>query len=69
MQLWGDALSEDADILFYGCDVAAGDDGTAFVKGLSQLTGADVTASTDTTGSTDIRWLIVTLWQKMTAGD
>ncbi|MCP5295700.1 MAG: DUF4347 domain-containing protein, partial [Zoogloeaceae bacterium] len=48
---WGDALSADADVLLYGCDVAASADGRALVGGLAQLTGADVAASDDLTGA------------------
>ena len=47
---WGDALTADADLLLYGCDVAADADGRALVNALSRLTGADVAASTDVTG-------------------
>ncbi|MBX3328703.1 MAG: DUF4347 domain-containing protein, partial [Nitrospira sp.] len=45
------ALSEQADILVYGCDFAKGDAGQMAVDTLAQLTGADVEASTDLTGS------------------
>src|SRR4028119_848332 len=38
-------------ILLYGCSVAAGETGKAFVKRLSQLTGARVAASQNLTGS------------------
>ncbi|HEY9892853.1 MAG TPA: DUF4347 domain-containing protein, partial [Candidatus Sericytochromatia bacterium] len=38
-------------ILLYGCSVAAGQTGKAFVKRLSQLTGARVAASENLTGS------------------
>jgi Ca2+-binding RTX toxin-like protein len=48
---WSNYLTEDADILLYGCDVAAGETGVGFVQQLSQLTGADVAASDDLTGS------------------
>lgn len=48
---WSDALTDTADILLYGCDVATGDSGQAFIQKLSNLTGADVAASTDLTGS------------------
>ncbi|KPK34237.1 MAG: hypothetical protein AMK70_08090, partial [Nitrospira bacterium SG8_35_1] len=51
---WGEALGQDADLLIYGCDVAATTDGQAFVARLGELTGADVTASTDSTGSDDL---------------
>ena len=47
---WQNVLTADSDILLYGCDVAQGT-GTEFVDTLSQLTGADVAASTDLTGS------------------
>ncbi|MBA4065781.1 MAG: hypothetical protein C0501_19095 [Isosphaera sp.] len=47
---WRAALSADADLLLYGCDVAAGDAGRALVRGLAGLTGADVAASDDRTG-------------------
>jgi hypothetical protein len=53
LSAWGDALSDDADILFYGCNVADGDAGADFIAALSALTGADVAASTDETGSSD----------------
>ena len=47
---WGDALSSEGDILIYGCDVAANDDGMAMLQKIADFTGADVAASTDTTG-------------------
>ena len=47
----GDALTAEADILIYGCDVAAGAAGEAFVAALAEATGADVAASTDDTGA------------------
>ncbi len=50
IQSWGKALTNDADILLYGCNVAKGELGKAFVQILSQLTGADVAASNDLTG-------------------
>ncbi|RST46380.1 cadherin-like domain-containing protein [Variovorax sp. DXTD-1] len=46
----GASLSADADILLYGCDVAA--DGAQFSQALASLTGADVASSTDATGAT-----------------
>jgi hypothetical protein len=47
---WADALAEDADLLFYGCNLAAGSDGTALIESVAKLTGADVAASDDLTG-------------------
>ncbi|WP_305884986.1 DUF4347 domain-containing protein, partial [Oscillatoria sp. HE19RPO] len=51
LKQWGNALTENGDILLYGCDVAAGETGQNFVKRLSELTGADVAASNDLTGN------------------
>lgn len=48
---WGSALSSSGDILLYGCDVAAGEDGMSFVRGFAAATGADVAASDDATGA------------------
>ncbi|MBS0154922.1 MAG: DUF4347 domain-containing protein, partial [Nitrospira sp.] len=45
------ALSEQADILVYGCDFAEGDTGLAAVNQLAAMTGADVEASSDLTGN------------------
>ena len=48
---WSTALSAEADILLYGCETGAEGLGVAFVQQLSTLTGADVAASNDLTGS------------------
>ncbi|MCX7166746.1 MAG: DUF4347 domain-containing protein, partial [Rhodocyclales bacterium] len=48
---WGRALRPGGDILLYGCDVAKGPEGMSFVENLAKLTGADVVASTNATGS------------------
>ena len=48
---WGSALAPGADVLLYGCDIAAGEWGADFVNNLAALTGADVAASDDATGS------------------
>ncbi len=48
---WGEALTEAGDILFYGCDLAASAEGKSLLDALSRLTGADVAASEDPTGS------------------
>ena len=48
---WQASLHADADILIYGCDVAAGEDGQAFVEQLAEFTGADIVASTDDSGN------------------
>ncbi|WP_039913182.1 putative Ig domain-containing protein, partial [Cellvibrio mixtus] len=48
---WKNALSDDADILLYGCDVAANQSGMNLLRQLSDITGADVAASNDLTGN------------------
>ncbi|NQZ67229.1 MAG: DUF4347 domain-containing protein, partial [Lentisphaeria bacterium] len=50
LEIWGNALSGDGDILFYGCDVAGTEAGVNFLGELAALTGADVAASDDITG-------------------
>ncbi|MHC5856139.1 Calx-beta domain-containing protein [Nostoc sp.] len=50
LKKWASVLTENADILLYGCDVASGE-GTKFVQQISRITGADVAASTNKTGS------------------
>ncbi|WP_170116023.1 Ig-like domain-containing protein [Brenneria roseae] len=50
----GNALTADGDLLLYGCDVAAGAHGDAFIAGLAAATGADVAASINATGSSVI---------------
>lgn len=51
LRSWSASLSEDADILLYACDLAKGEQGQALIDGLAELTGADVAASIDPTGS------------------
>ncbi|MBI3155174.1 MAG: cadherin-like domain-containing protein, partial [Burkholderiales bacterium] len=51
VRAWQAALGDDADLLIYGCDLAASADGRAFVALWAELTGTDVTASQDATGS------------------
>ncbi|MGI4846812.1 MAG: DUF4347 domain-containing protein [Janthinobacterium lividum] len=48
---WGNALATGADIMLYGCDVAQTEAGQRFVDSLGQLTGADMAASSNLTGS------------------
>ena len=47
---WQSVLTQDADFLIYGCDVAETELGVQFVEDLAELTGADVAASDDITG-------------------
>ncbi len=50
---WGFELAPDADLLLYGCNLAASDDGRALIDELSALCACDVAASDDLTGHTD----------------
>ena len=50
LTLLGESLNEEGDLLLYGCEVSQGDDQN-FIEQLSQITGADVAASDDLTGS------------------
>ena len=50
----GQSLSEQGDILLYGCLVGEGGEGQAFVDALANLTGADIAASDDLTGASDL---------------
>ncbi len=45
------SLSAEGDILLYGCDVAFDEKGRVFIDGLAHVTGADIAASKDKTGS------------------
>src|SRR4028118_1924541 len=48
---WGKALTKNADILLYGCNVAAKETGLQFIQKLHQLTGANIAASNNKTGN------------------
>ena len=48
---WQPYLTEDADVLFYGCDLAGNESGQEFLRSFGELTGTDVAASTDATGA------------------
>ncbi|MEG5237209.1 DUF4347 domain-containing protein, partial [Microcoleus sp. AT9b-C3] len=48
LQQWGRTASQ---ILLYGCSVAAGDAGAEFIEKLHQLTGANIAANPNPTGS------------------
>ncbi|MDJ0874285.1 MAG: DUF4347 domain-containing protein, partial [Desulfobacterales bacterium] len=48
--VWGDALTDTGDILFYGCNIAADNTGQSLLNTIAALTGADVAASNDATG-------------------
>ncbi|KOR33688.1 hypothetical protein AM228_28385, partial [Planktothricoides sp. SR001] len=51
LQQWQTALADNADINIYGCNVALGVTGQAFIQQLAHLTKADIAASTTPTGN------------------
>ena len=51
---WGNSFAADADLLFYGCDLAGNAAGQQLIDSLATLTGADVAASTDDTGAASL---------------
>ena len=51
---WGNSLTENADILLYGCNAAKDLAGAEFVNDFSDYTKADVAASIDLTGSKNL---------------
>ena len=51
LQSWSESLTQNGDILLYGCNIGAGTAGVDFLTNFSQLTNADVAASDDLTGS------------------
>ncbi len=57
---WGRSLTQDADILLYGCSAGLGSEGETFVRAVAGLTGGDVAASDDATGSASLggNWLL-----------
>ena len=47
---WAGSLTESADILIYGCDLASSSEGIATLETLNRMLGADLAASDDVTG-------------------
>ncbi|MCA9149816.1 MAG: DUF4347 domain-containing protein, partial [Planctomycetales bacterium] len=54
IESWRLLLTDDADVLFYGCDLAQDADGEAFLDEFARLSGADVAASDNVTGHADL---------------
>ncbi len=52
LKVIGLALSQEGDILIYGCDFTAGESGLEAAMILGGITGADIAASSDATGAT-----------------
>lgn len=59
---WRTSLTDHADVMIYGCDVAATSAGEGFLQTIASLTGADVAASNDKTGHVDrgANWVLET---------
>ena len=57
---WGNALIPGGDILFYGCSVAQGNVGGGLIDRIAALSRADVAASIDNTGASDLggNWIL-----------
>ncbi|WP_025897063.1 DUF4347 domain-containing protein [Kordiimonas gwangyangensis] len=56
-ELWariGATLSDDGDLLLFGCRIGDGGEGADFISQLAELTGADVAASDDLTGASGL---------------
>jgi len=54
IRAWGSSFTEDGDLLIYGCNLAATADGQSLIDSLANLTGADVAASDDLTGNSEL---------------
>jgi len=53
IESWSGAFSEEGDFLIYGCNLAITENGQTLVDSIAELTGADVAASDDLTGSAE----------------
>ncbi|MGB0564613.1 MAG: DUF4347 domain-containing protein, partial [Spirulinaceae cyanobacterium] len=51
IKAWRDALAENADLLIYGCEVAAGAGATDFLRQIQRLTRTNIAAATTLTGA------------------
>ena len=62
LQVWQSHLTQSADILIYGCNIGAGNDGQLLIDTVAQITQADVAASTDNTGASSLsgNWFLET---------
>ncbi|NEO86842.1 MAG: DUF4347 domain-containing protein, partial [Spirulina sp. SIO3F2] len=71
LQTWGEALTTNADILLYSCFTALGATGEALVQSIADMTGADVAASVNATGSSNYGgdWVLEHSTGEMGAGN
>ncbi|MFY4765170.1 DUF4347 domain-containing protein, partial [Aliarcobacter butzleri] len=54
LQTMKNSLSENGDILLYGCNVASDGSGQEFINSIVSITQADVAASNDVTGNSNV---------------
>lgn len=54
LSAWKSSLTTEADILIYGCDLAASDKGITLLQSLATICDCDFAASNDLTGSSDL---------------
>jgi Domain of unknown function (DUF4347)/Bacterial Ig-like domain/FG-GAP-like repeat/RTX calcium-binding nonapeptide repeat (4 copies) len=54
LQQWRNALSANASIILYGCNVAVGKSGHQFLTQLNQFTGANIAANSQPTGNCEL---------------
>ena len=54
LQQWRNSLTDNANIILYGCNVAAGDRGHQFLTQVHQLTGANIAANPHPTGNSTL---------------
>ena len=57
LQSIGNSLTQDGDLLFYGCNLAQGEQGKLLIQQIGNITQADIAASDDVTGK-DGDWLL-----------
>ncbi len=57
LQSIGNSLTPDGDLLFYGCNLAQGEQGKLLIQQIGNITQADIAASDDVTGK-DGDWLL-----------
>lgn len=67
---WKKSLTDDADILLYGCHVSQGMLGQQFIERFAELTGADLAASTNLTGAvtSGADWILESAVGKIDSG-
>ncbi|MCA9056243.1 MAG: DUF4347 domain-containing protein, partial [Planctomycetaceae bacterium] len=54
IEAWSFALQPEADLLFYGCELASTEAGRSLLQSIADATGADVAASSDDTGHAEL---------------